>query len=162
MPRAGFEPTISSLLVTRLTNLAIKAFVEKLKVLINMWIRYKNNEMIRTIGKWVYTPQYHSILGILPYQCGGKANIITDAVQEREGKKNYRDWGRSIEILYEQCASLKQLVRVLLSVNLWYQVTRCYEFRRSMVPNMLAEPQLPGSTFPLDSTKKEHLLFQMY
>ena len=25
MPRAGFEPTISSLLVTRLTNLAIKA-----------------------------------------------------------------------------------------------------------------------------------------
>ena len=27
MPRAGFEPTISSLLVTRLTNLAIKAWI---------------------------------------------------------------------------------------------------------------------------------------
>ena len=97
-----------------------------------MWIRYKNNEMIRTIGKWVYTPQYHSILGILPYQCGGKANIITDAVQEREGKKNYRDWGRSIEILYEQCASLKQLVRVLLSVNLWYWSTGCYASQVSL------------------------------
>ena len=41
MPRAGFEPTISSLLVTRLTNLAIKAnsYLEKYALIIepNIW-----------------------------------------------------------------------------------------------------------------------------
>ena len=37
MPRAGFEPTISSLLVTRLTNLAIKAcfYLEYLVLIID-------------------------------------------------------------------------------------------------------------------------------
>ena len=47
MPRAGFEPTISSLLVTRLTNLAIKA----VSCFWNLVLLYHNNgELIVNLG----------------------------------------------------------------------------------------------------------------